>query len=95
MLAGTWRYEYDECRDGSITLNADGTYRSDHGSGVTYRGRWTLSGNALVLEEWVACPDGDRFGGVYRFEFDPRAFPALRGACNGWGVPVCLSSRAR
>jgi hypothetical protein len=46
LLVGTWRYEYGDKRDGSITFHADGSYSARHepDSTLAYCGTWSVDG---------------------------------------------------
>lgn len=87
-MVGSHHYEWGSWLDGVIHLNADGSYTAIHvpGSSSVYFGRWTVAdGHTVVLTEYRHCLNTNGVSGPseFRFQFDPKDFPALTGKSNG------------
>jgi hypothetical protein len=99
MVCGTWKYEWHSAVNGIACFNKDGTYVAMHDPQGTaaYCGTWRIeNGDTIVIEEAGFDTATGRTwpGSTYRFAFDVRGYPTLKGTSNGSGH-VKLSNPTR
>lgn len=97
-LVGTWRYEYGQMREGSITLFSDHSYQAYHEEhGAKYIGLWWVSGASVTIHEYHYRPDTNEVGygpQTYTYTFRTVTADRLAGSSAG-GLPVVLSNPQR